>query len=226
MRFTASAFWGPRRHPASEYADSLSSCLSALKEISSDLSGWRSLGPSEEEAQANRPINTDSASILSFMEQGKELDESALTGVRLEFWNGKESASSFSMNCGITGGESRLKNNFLLRLPDTEEIEGGLYSENRSTAISAAIIRQFSPDWFTFSTKEFRKMQDRKVSAPYVGWLTYFSHLPETKKPTAPEVDIIDFHEGVLMKAAPSPKDTTTEDVARACKAVGIPLKC
>lgn len=196
------AYWGPRRESASECAERLAGCMTAIGRVDPALQAWFKRGASR--AAANDPIDVGAAALTELLlagvnrtDFGGEVIEELGFGVGA--WNRTRPEVGMSAKLGLYSPNPGLMNSLVLVVPALDDGAGALYRPESAARVIESIVAAFDPDYATWTTNGWHAAQSPEPREPVVGWLTYLRGAEPLKLPVGTTEPL---GEGILIRAA------------------------
>jgi hypothetical protein len=174
-------YWGARKESARECASRLVRFLNALGRLDPPISLWSVASGSAKP----RPISIETSPLEELLERGRpkrDTDGEAISdlGFMLSLWNAEGWRVALDVSCGASDG--RTINRCVLELPASAM--AGAPALDQHARLIATVVRIWDVSWATWTTDEWRRLQNTPRIGPVSGWINYlgseyaFTRLP------------------------------------------------
>jgi len=194
--YTIVVQWGLRKESVEACAARTLQLLTCLARHNDIFSHWFTLGSTREEALQHEISLEDPATIQSLLIEGRSKSELRADlleqlGYSIGLWTGrKDDDAGLSINCGCyapaIGG-----NSCVLELPYESAAAEQLLHASVLEGIMACVVEAWNPDWGVVTSNKYEKIAPaQSPNTPWMGWMIYLAHKPETLPPLPAPVSV------------------------------------
>lgn len=214
--YIVGAYWGSRSDGLEVCASSLVEYLEKISVAHPSLGSWYPKGSidriSDDEVFSIRRDDIEIALNEGRSRRDTDKTEFDDLGYTINLWNGPEYSMTLSIRCGSSSDFA--VNHVVLTIPADSANKSGLLDSSIARRIIESTVSAWTPEWATWTTRDWRTAQRATTNTPILGWLNYLGpKWISPLSPLPPQISEYPFHEGRIIQILENAEELNADEI-------------